>query len=515
MAYLNTPAVALHQRGRRLSPGLQARIERLKPQQRGAFEGLCELIRKAKPPGAVHDPSDALVVGSAGVGKTELATAVIRFAQEQFPCYAKAVQVIAPTHKAASVLRAKIEASGCAPMDVVTVSAALKKRKGRDKHGNKVFVQSSDPKEHPYRSPHLQLVLIDEVSMLSETDLELFVRYFNSVKPKTNPSSYHQLVVIGFGDPEQLPPVENGKLCSWIADATVPEVRYSLTEVVRHQGPVLALANALVQAKDQHRLPNFAQFASTAADEPSSVAYLGRAKWMRTWLEHLTLQRESPLEHDVQMLSFRNETSSRLNAIARAHIFGESAEPFQLGERLISTEAIMDPYTNLVQAGSACEMVIEARTWKNLDLFGEQFRACDIEAFLPHDRDEYGSAKEILFTTLAPDQWEEFGRLLTKTRAHALEQQALKRQAEKAKERWSIVAEDERRARWRKFYGLDELFARVEPAYSFTVHKSQGSTYRTVFVDLPDLTSAPDFDTSRRLAYVACSRASHELFLSR
>lgn len=49
------------------------------------------------------------------------------------------------------------------------------------------------------------------------------------------------------------------------------------------------------------------------------------------------------------------------------------------------------------------------------------------------------------------------------------------------------------------------------PQYACTVHKSQGSTYDRVFIDLSDFSSIQDDKTLSRLLYVAMSRARKEL----
>lgn len=48
---------------------------------------------------------------------------------------------------------------------------------------------------------------------------------------------------------------------------------------------------------------------------------------------------------------------------------------------------------------------------------------------------------------------------------------------------------------------------------SLTVHKSQGSTYTNVFIDLNDLSTCRDPNVFARLLYVACTRASSKVFL--
>jgi len=67
-------------------------------------------------------------------------------------------------------------------------------------------------------------------------------------------------------------------------------------------------------------------------------------------------------------------------------------------------------------------------------------------------------------------------------------------------------------ARWTAFYELRERFARVDYAYATTVHKAQGSTFDTVFVDHRDLQACRGPER-QALLYVAVTRPSRRLAL--
>lgn len=54
----------------------------------------------------------------------------------------------------------------------------------------------------------------------------------------------------------------------------------------------------------------------------------------------------------------------------------------------------------------------------------------------------------------------------------------------------------------------------LRPVYAQTVYKSQGSTFRRVYIDLADIGYSPDIETRMRLLYVACTRARKQLFLT-
>lgn len=66
---------------------------------------------------------------------------------------------------------------------------------------------------------------------------------------------------------------------------------------------------------------------------------------------------------------------------------------------------------------------------------------------------------------------------------------------------------------WDLYFRLKEEFIDLRHAEALTIHKSQGSTFDRVFVDLGSLFSCRNPDDRRRLLYVACSRPKQQLFL--
>ena len=55
------------------------------------------------------------------------------------------------------------------------------------------------------------------------------------------------------------------------------------------------------------------------------------------------------------------------------------------------------------------------------------------------------------------------------------------------------ASDDAKKAKitWRQYYALQEYFVDLRPLYSLTAHKSQGSTFRNVFMDFPPLRFRP------------------------
>lgn len=65
---------------------------------------------------------------------------------------------------------------------------------------------------------------------------------------------------------------------------------------------------------------------------------------------------------------------------------------------------------------------------------------------------------------------------------------------------------------WKDYYSLLEMFADIRLPYSITTHKSQGSTFRQVFLDMGNIKkNRYDRDAVLRMCYVGLTRASHSV----
>lgn len=64
------------------------------------------------------------------------------------------------------------------------------------------------------------------------------------------------------------------------------------------------------------------------------------------------------------------------------------------------------------------------------------------------------------------------------------------------------------RKNWQEYFRLRDCFPDLRPRDASTIHKAQGSTVHTIFIDLNDLSQCNVANTVARLLYVAVSRAS-------
>ena len=71
----------------------------------------------------------------------------------------------------------------------------------------------------------------------------------------------------------------------------------------------------------------------------------------------------------------------------------------------------------------------------------------------------------------------------------------------------------DRNKMWKVYYDVRNMFASVQYIYSSTIHKLQGSTYETCYVNAYDLITNPNMslDEKYRLLYVAITIASNDI----
>ena len=74
-----------------------------------------------------------------------------------------------------------------------------------------------------------------------------------------------------------------------------------------------------------------------------------------------------------------------------------------------------------------------------------------------------------------------------------------------------LKARAKKEKNWKVFFYLQNRMIDLRLPYATTVHKSQGSTYDEVLIDLDSFKSCWDKDVAARLLYVAVSRAKNKV----
>ncbi len=400
--------------------------------------------------------------GPAGSGKSTI-TRLIRQALQNI---GRTVGLAAPTHKACVVLAA---ACNVPKIQTATFASllALREKKTRDQS---TFVR--DYRRKP-RIDEAEVWICDEASMLEPGLLQMI---------EEEADFWSRFIFVG--DPAQLPPVDHGK----VSPALKCNPSFHLTQVMRHDGAVLDNATAIRQTTgSNYRVP----FTSTVIGDGSTIhTYSDKREWQQAILEMAAEHHDANEPDAFRVLTFRRDEAAKINFAIRRHVRGATAEPYLQGERLITIEAVHDPLDpdGMPIYGSSRELVIQE--CHKVELLhptcsdGKPYRCWELR-------------------TLAdgPEETPQFIRAIDPSHEGklAVATSELRREAH-SKPKGQQGA-------WDGFWDLNNQFALLQPHWAMTVHKSQGSQFRHVFIG-PDLDHVPDPKSlTRNLWYTALTRA--------
>ena len=361
------------------------------------------------------------------------------------------VTVCAPTHKAVQVLSDEL---GDAPVQMQTLHSFLGLRLRPKEDGEYELVAEEE------RDFAEGVVIVDEASMIGREEWSHI---------QDAPFWVQWLFV---GDPAQLPPVNEDT--SPALDVPGPTL-----ETIHRQAadnPILELATKIRTGAD-------GRFGSTFEDGKGVAVTRNRDEFLDSILRAFDTEAFAEDATHARVLAYRNKTVRRYNREIRAERYGTDADRFVEGEWLVGTETW---YYDGVQRLTNSEEV--------------RVKKASVETFEADDQSEW-TIWELKVRTP--------GRGLTRT-VHVLHEDEAERY-ENALERRREKAQDDP-SMWDRFFELRERFARVDYAYATTVHRAQGSTYDTVFVDHRDLRVCRG-EEREALLYVAVTRPARRLAL--
>ena len=437
--------------------------------------------------------------GFAGSGKTFLSMRLLRMVEATGLCWT----VVAPTHKAVGVLRQALALEGLQPTWYPSTIHRLLRLKLK-RQGDRELCESTE--QTAFALEHLGLVLIDEASMIDSSLLSIALQCAHPFRTR----------LVFVGDPAQLPPVGEAESPVFGIDRAE---KACLTEVVRHQGPVLQLASCLRDGRLACERPPF--FADVTSDV-GSVSSLDRADWLAR--AQAALKQASVCDNPdaARILCWTNRSLEQLVPHARRAIHGAMADqmPVLPGEVLITRTAVMAPASrdgaetgeepDLV-LGSNRELVVEDVTPDPCDLSEFGLSDADLNAGGQLSLDGLGTPViNTLNARVRCGELELSLRLLPPVGSEGRHQ--LDRVLQRLRSQARDAGKRDGRLLWRRFFLIRDAFASLGPAAVLTVHRSQGSSFGNVFV-ADDVFWPKDLALRRQLVYVAVSRARHGVWM--
>lgn len=458
----------------------------LTPDQRAAVDGILSdiRVRGARP----------VLCGYAGTGKTVTTAALVSELIDD----GWRVVVATPTHKARAQVERALAANGAHGFEAVTVHRLLGLKQVRDwATGKETFAPDPGGKnmlrereewdEELHKkvpAQQIDIVIVDETSMLSSELYDLLLREI-----KGRP-------VVFVGDDRQLLPVGEDQVCRAFTEGSSI---YRLTEVLRHDGAILNLATATRQLTIGR-----AQFACATGGGSKVIAYRRRDEWLHNLLESAASGDALENPDFCRALAFDNKSVENLNELIHERKYGSNAPEFKEGMVCVTCDAIPDPVTGGAMLHSTVDVQIESADlvdWEPPQAQGEQLLLLpERETFLVWNLEvlAFGDDSSIIRQV----------RVIAKADETAWKE-SQKRIADAAK---AEKDDQKRKDLWRLYFRRKDQAGRLQPASALTIHKSQGSTFRHVFLhwSIDGWGSAPTAQQNQ-LTYVGITRAAESL----
>jgi len=262
--------------------------------------------------------------------------------------------------------------------------------------------------------------------------------------------------VIYIGDPYQLTPTQSSQ--SPIFNGVLPTAK--LSQIMRFDGEIDKLS---MQYRETVKSKQFMPLTVDGAqvrhvDGPTFQSLVQESFVQPHYFE----------EDDAKVLAWTNARVQEYNGFIRQH--KGYTKTFEIGEQIVTNKPIMGDNGKVVYAtdGRARITYISTSSSSFMGISGKYLTLDNkIEVFIANESID------------------------VKTKLNQLK----------------------REKKWRDFFSLQDGIADIRPPYACTVHKSQGSTYKRVLIDLNDIGRCNVPDDVARMLYVAISRASGEVIL--
>lgn len=426
-------------------------------------KGLIDQALKTK------DFLEVRIIGSAGTGKTTVMKAVL----ENILPHRKRVTITAPTHKALSVIKDKVPYGYSEKVYFKTLASFLCMASMMDMETEETKFTFTPKTESAF--DYCDILVVDEASMI----------------PKVQYKKLHELaklyskIMIFVGDSKQLPPVGEK-----ISVATEPlydsnSTTYRLTEIVRQGAgnPIIELSN---------NIPEVAKFQNNITEDRLGYFY---TRDRDAVIQNLAKGHGSEM---IKYLGWKNNVVDEMNAAVREYVYGPNPDRFYEGETIIINGNGANVKNNQeveIERIDKEKQTFSVMTKKHYEeILDDKIKKMKLEKNT--DGLHFNNNGDLVFSA------EYYS--LNKDLVYILEEH-LEKQFRQAVKLLKTLYKA-RKIVWGQVCAFEERFVRFKYGYALTIHKSQGSTYRTVIVDLKDVShNKPEYD---RMIYTAITRAS-------
>jgi exodeoxyribonuclease-5 len=463
----------------------------LNEDQKKSFDSLVDFITDP------NDDSIYVLKGWAGTGKTYTISLLVRYVLEviQPTRLWYKVGVTGPTNKSVRVIR-KATGISSSRVQFQTVHKILGLSEKITSDGQQIFVNDGDFKP---QIRTLKLLIVDEVSMLSDDLFEELLKYRDKTK------------IIFMGDPAQIPPVGRPD-CIPFRDELLEGYRIktlNLRQIMRQKegNPIIESSvkirknignsNSGISPENKiNQIGEGVEFVNLNSPESRSSFRAILEKYFKT-------DRFKDDPEYCKIIGWRNKTISSMNDLVRKVIYGEEAlsSKILIGEKLIANSPILEKDTIIFNTND--EFTVESFEVESEDL---RFKVSDHP-----DDDPYPISLKHYETLVSYlDEDDDLVRRTIRI-LHEGSEDEFKKLANILKLR--AINKKGKDKSWLVYYNFLRRYADVMYGYSLTSHKAQGSTYDTVFLLEDDIDVNWNIIERNRIKYTAYTRSSRKLYV--
>lgn len=399
-----------------------------------------------------------VITGKAGTGKTTLVKFLIQELKKDNLHRFKYSVCSAPTNKAVKVLRDKI-GNVLDRNRFSTIHSALRLKRDIN---TVTGVVSFKPDQYAESVPleKVSLLIIDEASMINREILSYIERLTRNIK------------VIFVGDEGQLPPVEES--FSPVFHANYPILE--LTQIIRQaaENPIIDLSRNLSYIKS--KLSNRTDIGGYIFSNDFSLV-----------IATLAVVNGSNF---LKYLAWTNQDIDFVNKKVREAIYGNPAK-IELGESLVFNTPYNDFFTN-----------------DEVNVFTLSIKE---DFFTAYRKENPNYNVENLEIPQYLENTKKLKYYVVNNNIRILHESSEGVFAEMKKDMRKKCIE--KLVNWKDFYIFIEQFADIKYNHAISIHKSQGSTYNQVIINIRNCMLNKDVDEREKLLYTAITRAKELVVL--
>lgn len=333
-----------------------------------------------------------------------------------------------------------------------------------------------------------EVLIVDECSMINDSLYELLIETCKKQSCK----------IIFCGDYAQLKPVNN----TTISKVFNCENHFQLTEVYRQSkdNPIIKTINGLRDKVEYN-------FQPIISNNGSLYCY---TNWKQLINNTTSLFKSAINNHnlsEVKLLAYTNKRVEAFNKVIREKLYGENPLEYVDGDFIMMYDSLKKSDTTI---SNSEDYIIKNRTYnpcKNIE--GVKLMGWELSIY-----NKLGMSTIFVLSRNNP---KEIFNLLAET-IESTRLDAINHNKDKKK----------RSTYWKKYFKLVESFLTpidliyddrvvkrkgIDYGYAISVHRSQGSSYNNVLIDMNNIFRCRDKEELRQLQYVALSRTRKDIHL--